>query len=296
MVNEEGWAITMINEILETDNAQQYQKTKKKVSVFLVYLLLVIVAFICAGPFLWLLSTSFKSGQNIYEMSFFVKNPTLVNYIGVITFMSFPLYFFNTVIITVGGILLDVILAALCAYPLACMDFWGKKFIFGALMSTMILPAAAGMIVNYLTIKDLALMNNLFGVILPSAVAVFSIILMRQAYLGVPKELIDAAEIDGATQLRTWYQIILPQTLPAVSTLVIFDFIAFWNSFLWPIIILQDPSKYPLAAALKYLNGEFNYKFGYIAAGTVLSIIPVIIIFLAFQKYFINTAAGALKG
>lgn len=298
----EGWAITTTdklrkdyNFLSEIEREKRAIRVKKVYSTILLYLLLILVAFVCAGPFLWLVSTSFKSGQNIYEMTFFVKHPTLVNYIGVITFMSFPRYFMNTVVITVLGIVLDVFLSALCAYPLACMDFYGKKFIFGALISTMILPAAAGMIVNYLTIKDLALVNNLFGVVLPGAVSVFGIILLRQSYLSVPNELIDAAEIDGASKLRTWYQIMLPQILPSVSTLVIFDFIGLWNSFLWPIIILQDPNKYPLAAALKYLNGQFNYKFGYIAAGTVLSTIPVILIFMAFQKYFINTVAGAIK-
>lgn len=271
------------------------RKTKKTASIILLYLMLLIIAFVCAGPFLWLLSTTFKSGENIYEMSFFVKNPTLQNYIGVIDFMNLPRVLSNTTIITVVGILFDILLAALCAYPLACMNFFGKKFIFGALVSTMILPAAAGMVVNYITIQKLGLIDKFSGVILPSAVTVFSIILLRQAYLGIPKELTEAAKIDGASEIKTWYTIMLPGVMPAVSTLVIFDFISRWNAFLWPIVILQSPEKYPLATALKYLNGQFNYKFGYIAAGTVISIIPVVIIFLAFQKYFVNTVAGAIK-
>jgi len=306
MAKKEEWVITMTkNQItagsMNTDYLPERKRLrrKKKIRKFsytlLTYIALILIALVCAGPFFWIFITSFKSSQNIYDMSIFIKNPTLDNYIGVFNYMSLPRYILNTVIITVGGIVLDVLLAALCAYPLACMDFYGKKFIFGALISTMILPNAAGLVVNYLTIKNLGLLDKYFGVILPSAVTVFSIILMRQAYLNIPNDLVDAAKIDGASELKTWYKIMVPQIKPAVSTIVIFDFIGRWNTFLWPIIVLQNPQKYPLAAALKYLGGQFNYKFGYIAAGTVISIIPVIIIFLAFQKYFVNTVAGAIK-
>lgn len=269
---------------------------KKTLSITLTYVMLLIIAFFCAGPFLWLLSTSFKSGQNIYDMSFFYKDPTLQNYIGVAEFLDLGKYFMNTIVITVGGIFLNVTLAALCAYPLAFMEFYGKKIISTALISTMILPAAAGLVVNYLTISNLGLRNTFAGVILPSSVTVFGIILLRQSYLAIPKELIEAAKIDGASEIKLWYKILVPQILPSISTLVIFDFISRWNSFLWPTIILDDPGKYPIATALKYLDGQFNYKFGFIAAGTIISIIPVIIIFIVFQKYFTSTIAGAVKG
>lgn len=277
-------------------NLRRKKIIKKTLSITFTYVMLLIIAFFCAGPFLWLLSTSFKSGQNIYDMSFFVKNPTLQNYIGVAEFLDLGKYFMNTVIITVGGILLNTTFSALCAYPLAFMDFYGKKIISTALISTMILPAAAGLVVNYLTISNLGLRNTLFGVIIPGSVTVFGIILLRQSYMAIPKELIEAAKIDGASEIKLWYKILVPQILPSVSTLVIFDFISRWNSFLWPTVILDSPEKYPIATALKYLDGQFNYKFGFIAAGTIISIIPVIIIFIAFQKYFTSTIAGAVKG
>src|SRR5699024_9320567 len=154
-----------------------------------------------------------------------------------------------------------------------CMRFKGKNFILGVLLASMIIPAAAGMIINYLTISAMHLLNTLAGVVLVGSVKVFSIILLRQGYMGVPKDLIEAARIDGAGELRIWWQIMLPGIMPTVSTVIIFDFISRWNEFLWPIIVLQDPAKYPLAAALQYLNGSFNYKFGYIAAGAIISVI-----------------------
>lgn len=276
------------------------KKTKKVIrkagSSLVIYLILLLIAAVCAGPFCWMLSTSFKSGQNIYDINLFFSNPTLDNYIGVISFMSIPKYVLNTVIITVGAIVLDVILASLCAYPLACMNFHGKKIIFGVLIASMILPAAAGLVIKYLIVTNLHLIDNFLGVILPTSLTVFSIVLLRQSYLGIPKELIEAAKIDGASELRTWATIMLPGTKPAISTIIIFDFIAHWNDFLWPIIILQDPAKYPLATALKYLNGQFNYRFGYVAAATIISIIPVIAVFLSFQKNYIEAITGAVKG
>lgn len=272
------------------------RKGRKAVNMALTYVMLILIAIVCAGPFLWLLAASFRSGQNIYDISLIPQNPTLENYIGVWEFLSVPRYLLNTVIITVASIAMDVILSALCAYPLACMRFKGKNFILGVLLASMIIPAAAGMIINYLTISAMHLLDTLAGVVLVGSVKVFSIILLRQGYMGVPKDLIEAARIDGAGELRIWWQIMLPGIMPTVSTVIIFDFISRWNEFLWPIIVLQDPAKYPLAAALQYLNGSFNYKFGYIAAGAIISVIPVIVVFVLCQKNYIEAVSGAVKG
>lgn len=274
----------------------QAKKRRKIVNTTLTYIMLILIAIVCAGPFIWLLAASFRSGQNIYDISLIPENPTLENYIGVWEFLSVPRYLLNTVIITVASIAMDVVFSALCAYPLACMRFKGKNVILGILLASMIIPAAAGMIINYLTISAMHLLNTLAGVVLVGSVKVFSIILLRQGYMGVPKDLIEAARIDGAGELRIWWQIMLPGIMPTVSTVIIFDFISRWNEFLWPIIVLQDPEKYPLAAALQYLNGSFNYKFGYIAAGAIISVIPVIIVFILCQKNYIEAVSGAVKG
>ena len=274
----------------------QAKKRRKAINTVLTYVMLILIAIVCAGPFIWLLAASFRSGQNIYDISLIPQNPTLENYIGVWEFLSVPRYLLNTIIITVASIAMDVILSALCAYPLACMRFKGKNFILGVLLASMIIPAAAGMIINYLTISAMRLLNTLAGVVLVGSVKVFSIILLRQGYMGVPKDLIEAARIDGAGELRIWWQIMLPGIMPTVSTVIIFDFISRWNEFLWPIIVLQDPAKYPLAAALQYLNGSFNYKFGYIAAGAIISEIPVIVVFILCQKNYIEAVSGAVKG
>lgn len=271
-------------------------KTKVIISNLISYILLITIAIICAGPFIWLLLSSLRTGANIYDLHFSLSSFSFANYTGVMEFMKLHKYVWNTVVITFGAIAIDVVFSAMCAYPLATMNFKGKNFVFGVLVATMIIPAAAGMIINYLTISKMNLLDNVMGVILPSSVKTFSIILLRQAYLGVPKELIDAAKIDGAGQFFTWLKVMLPGIVPSISTVVIFDFIGNWNAFLWPIIIFKNPEKYPLATALQYLNGSFSYKFGYVAAGTILSIIPVLIVFMLCQKNYIEAVSGAVKG
>lgn len=281
--------------ISDAQKRKRIKTTKRILSKFIIYIILIMLGIIFAGPFIWLLSTSFKSGQNIYDFQLFPSPPTLFNYHGVVDFMNIPMYFANTVILTLSGIAIDVVFSSLCAYPLAKMNFYGQKIVTGALIATMILPAAAGMVVNYLTVSHLQLLHTYLAVIVTSSVSVFSIILLRQSYYGIPNEILEAARIDGASEVKIWYEIMVPEVMPAVSTVVILDFVSKWNNFLWPTIVL-DPDQYPLAAALKFLGGQFAYNFGYIAAGTVISIIPTIIVFVAFQKYFIQTITGAVKG
>ncbi|MDD4850849.1 MAG: carbohydrate ABC transporter permease [Gemmiger sp.] len=271
------------------------RKARKAGANFASYLFMLLTAFICAFPFLWLLMTSFKSGENVYSLSFFPENPTVQAYFDVFKLLNIGTMLKNSLIIAGTGVGLNILLAALCAYPLAKMDFYGKKLINNALLATMIIPAAAGLVVNYITIQNLHLQGNFWGVILPNSVNVFTIILLRQAYLSVPRELLESARIDGAKELRVWWSILLPQILPSVLTAVIMDFINKWNMFLWPLLIL-DVDQYPVATGLKHISNSFNYKFTNVAAGTVLAVIPVIVLFLLFQKEYINNTVGGVKG
>lgn len=259
------------------------------------YAILILTAVLCAGPFLWLLSTSFKSGENIYALNFLPKNPSIQAYLDVFRLLNVGTMLFNSLIIAGGGVLGNLIMASLCAYPLAKMNFYGKKLINNALLATMIIPAAAGLVVNYITIQNMHLNGNFLGVILPNSVNVFSIIMLRQAYLSVPQELLDSARIDGAGEIRVWWSILLPQIRPSMLTVVIMDFINKWNMFLWPLLVL-DVDQYPVATGMQYISQSFEYKFVNVAAGTVLSVLPVMIIFIIFQKQYINNTAGSVKG
>lgn len=262
----------------------------------LLYLMMCLVAAITLGPFLYIALTSLHTGSAVFQMPPPLLPFTFKNYQAVFSILPMGRYLWNTAQLVVMGVTLNLVLCSLAAYPLAKLKFKGRDLVFYAIVSTMLLPNAAGNIVNFLTLKSLHLTNTLLGVVLPSAVSVFNIFLLRQAYQSVPRELDDAARIDGANEWRIFWQINLPLIQAALATVVIFDFMAFWNSFLWPIIVLRNPDSYPLAAGLRYLQGQFNYNFAYIAAGAVVSILPMIILFLLLQKQFIQGVMGALKG
>lgn len=273
----------------------------KKLNNIGIYILMLAIAFFLTGPFLWLASTSFKSGQDVFRLEslkdFFPTNPSLENFRLVLEQMpQLPAFFINTVIIVILGIVFNLLLASLAAYPLARLNFPGRDFIFGLLLSTMILPAEANMIVNFITIRKMGLYDTLIAVVLPGMVTAFGIFLMRQAYIVIPVELEDAARIDGCSEFMLWYKIMLPLTRPALATLSIFTFVAFWNSFMWPLVILQNKELYPLAVGLTYLMNTFDTNFRLVAAGSVLSMIPIIIVFLVMQKQFVKgITAGAVK-
>jgi len=273
-------------------------KVRTVIKNVLLYLLMIAIAILMVFPFLWLLSTSFKTPGNVYAFppQMIPRPATLANYIGVAKMVPIFRYLRNTAIITALGVGLNLTFSTLAAYPLARMRFPGRDIIFGALLSTMIIPNGAGMIVNYMTLRTLHLTNTFLGVVLPSAATIFSIFLLRQAYTTIPKELEEAARIDGASEFFIWWRIMVPLIRPTLLTVVIFDFMAHWNSFIWPVVVMKDPNNYPLAAGLLYLQGQFSYNFLYLAAGTVISITPMIILFLLLQKYFINGVAGAVKG
>lgn len=278
--------------------ANKAGKAWKNTKTVLLYAVMTMIAFLMVFPFLWLVSTSLKTASNVYAFPpQLIPTPiSFANYTGVVNTVPILNYFKNTVILTAMGVGFNLTFCAMAAYPLARMRFPGRDLIFGALVSTMIIPNAAGMIVNFITIRNLGLANTFLGVVLPSAATVFNIFLLRQAYSTVPQELDEAARIDGAGDIFIWWRIMLPLVKPTLVTVVIFDFMAHWNSFIWPVVVLKDPADYPLAAGLLYLTGEFSSNFLYLAAGTVISIVPIIVIFLALQKYFMNGVAGALKG
>ncbi len=279
-------------------SAATMRLVKKVLRYTVIYALLLLIALLMTGPFLWLLSVSLMPGRNVFSNPPAIL-PTFIdfaNYVQVWNYMNFPRYIMNTVVITVIGVVANIILSCMTAYPLALFRFKGRDAVFALLIATMIIPSATAMIVHYLTIQWLHLGNTYIGVVLPAAVSVFNIFLMRQTFLGIPSEIRDSGKMDGASELRIWWQLILPLVKPGIAVILLLEVMAFWNNFLWPIVVLDDPEKYPLAAALTYLNGQFSYNFGWIAAGTIISVIPIIVVFLFTQRYYMEGLAGAVKG
>jgi putative chitobiose transport system permease protein len=258
------------------------------------------VAALCLGPFLFLVSTSLEGGD-LFKLEtpidLLPNELTFEAYAEVFEKLpALPYFFLNTAILCFFGVLFELGFATLAAYPLARMNFRGKNWIMAGLLATMMLPSQANIIVNFVTIRQLQLYDTLVAVLLPSAVTVFGIFLMRQAFLIVPKDLEDAARIDGASEWFIFAKVMVPLTRAALGTLALFSFVAHWNSFMWPLVVLQEQTKYPLSVGLAYMANTFDSNFRVVAAGSVMAMLPILVLFLLLQKQFIKgITAGAVK-
>ncbi|MEF2277633.1 carbohydrate ABC transporter permease [Deinococcus sp. YIM 134068] len=274
----------------------------------LAYGVLVLIALIMLYPFYWTLITSFEPTGDIYRAKLWPSGFSLRNYAEVFRGTTVPFWrlVLNSVIICTLGVTLTVTLAALAAYPLAKMRFPGRDLIFYAILVLMVLPNEAGLIVNYITTIKLGLLQQTnpvldavrqySAVVLPGIASIVGLFLLRQAYLGVPIELIEAARIDGARELTIWRRIMLPLALPTIVAFAILEFVAYWNSFLWARIMLPDKELMPLSAGLLELSGTFSTNSRAVMAGAVLTILPILVIFAFGQRYFMKGIEGAVKG
>ncbi|MCD6239060.1 MAG: carbohydrate ABC transporter permease [Thermotoga sp.] len=271
---------------------------RKKTNYVSVMTLMIFFAIITTFPYYWTLKTSLEVSSNVYKFPpDIIPNPaTFKNYTVVWNQLGLVRYYLNSILLTSVGVVVNVFLAAMAAYPLARFNFYGKKIVFFLILLPLMLPFQGGLIVNYLTLRNMHLLNTYTGVILPLAVSAFGIFLFRQAYLGIPKDFEDAARIDGAGEFYIWLRIMTPLISPTISAFAILQAITWWDIFLWPLIVLSDSQKYPLAVALMYLNSTFQTNFKYTAAGMILATLPLIIAFLFMQRFFIKgLTAGGVK-
>jgi len=271
-------------------------KRRKIIKYTLTYIILIALSFFFTFPFLWVLSTSFKGAENVFTWppQWIPKDPTIENYINVFKKIPMAKYFLNTIVITSLGVIFQVILASLAAYPLARLNWKGKNLVFKLILLPMLIPMEGALIVNFITIVKFGLYDTYLGVVLPSAVTIFGIFLMRQHYLSIPPELEDAARIDGCNEFQLFWKISFPLVRPATSALAIFAFTAYWNSFLWPLIVLNSPNKYPVQVGLAQLSSTFEPNFRIASAAIVLVMTPILIFFYFTQKFFIEGYKGAI--
>ncbi len=264
------------------------------------YLLLGGIAIVMLTPLLWLVSTAFKSPtENIFQFppQLWPSQPTFSNFITVWQTNPFGRYLLNSLWVALLTVVLNLTFCALAAYPLARLQFWGRDWLFTAVVSTIMIPFQIVMIPLYILAVQLGLKNSYLGIIFPAIASAFGIFLLRQAFQGVPKELEEAARIDGCSELGIWWYVMLPAVRPALVTLSIFVFIGAWSDFLWPLIILDQPDYYTLPLGVATLAGTFSLDWRLIAAGSVISVAPVLIFFLVMQRYIIPSEAGSgLKG
>jgi putative chitobiose transport system permease protein len=264
------------------------------------YLLLSAIALVMLFPLLWLIGTSLKSPQeNIFAFppQLLPTHPTLENFRTVWQTYPFGRYLLNSIIVSVTSVCLNLLLCSLAAYPLARLDFYGKDLLFAGVISTIMIPFQLVMIPLYILTVQLGLRNTYLGMIFPTLASAFGIFLLRQAFLGVPKELEEAARMDGCSELGLWWHIMIPAIRPALVTLAIFVFIGSWSDFLWPLIVLDRLEYYTLPLGVANLAGTFSLDWRLIAAGSVISIAPILFLFFFVQRYIIPTDVGSgVKG
>lgn len=264
------------------------------------YGVLVAIALVMLLPLVWLVSTSLKSPtEDIFQYPprFIPEQLTLANFRTAWESAPFGRYLWNSCLVSTVTVGLNLLFCALGAYPLARLSFRGREMIFAAIVATIAIPFQIVMIPLYVLTVQLGLRNTYLGIIFPAIASAFGLFLLRQAFQGVPKELEEAGRMDGCTELGIWWHIMLPAVRPALVTLAIFTFIGSWSDFLWPLIVVDRPEYYTLPLGVAQLAGTFSLDWRLIAAGSVISIAPVLLFFGFMQGYIVPTESGSgLKG
>ncbi|XHX81029.1 MAG: carbohydrate ABC transporter permease [Stenomitos frigidus ULC029] len=264
------------------------------------YSLLGAIAIVMLIPLVWLISTSLKSPtEDIFQFppQLFPSQPTFQNFVTVWNANPFGRYLFNSTLVAVLTVGLNLLFCALAAYPLARLNFRGREVFFTLIVTTIMIPFQIVMIPLYVLAVQLGLRNTYLGVIFPAIASAFGIFLLRQAFQGVPKELEEAGRMDGCSELGIWWYVMIPAIRPALVTLAIFVFIGSWSDFLWPLIVLDRPEYYTLPLGVATLAGTFSLDWRLIAAGSVISIAPILLFFIVMQRYIVPTESGSgVKG
>ncbi|MBJ7492083.1 MAG: carbohydrate ABC transporter permease [Synechococcales cyanobacterium SupBloom_Metag_052] len=262
--------------------------------------LLLVLALAMLLPLIWLVSTSLKGpAEDIFTSppSLLPSQPSLEAYGRLFTDNPMLGYILNSTIVSGIAVIANLLFCSLAAYPLARMRFAGRGMVLALVVATILIPFQVVMIPLYLLMVQLGLRNTLLALILPQAATAFGIFLLRQSFAGVPAELEEAARIDGCTPVGEWWNVMVPAARADLITLAMFVFIGTWSDFLWPLVILDDPKLYTLPLGLQQLASSFSLDWRLVAAGSVVSILPVLAVFIGLQRYILPSASGdAVKG
>ena len=269
-------------------------------SLLLQLTVLLLVALLVLIPLLWLLSTSLKGpAEDIFlsPPSLLPAQPSLQAYGTLFSQSPMGRYLLNSTVVSAFSVVANLLFCSLAAFPLARMRFRGRGLILAVVVATILIPFQVVMIPLYLLMVQLGLRNTLMALILPNAATAFGIYLLRQSFLGVPRELEEAARMDGCSPLGEWWNVLIPAARADLITLAMFVFIGTWSDFLWPLVILDDPSLYTLPLGLQQLSSSFSLDWRIVAAGSVVSILPVLVLFVLLQRFILPNASGdAVKG
>ena len=279
---------------------QSSMKRNDIIKKVILYLILILVGLMMVIPFVWMLSASIKADREVFQMAPFVlipEHPKWSNYRDIWTKIPMLTFVGNTVFLTIVVTLFQLLTSSFAAYAFARLNFRGKNGLFLAYIATIAMPWQVYMVPQFLMMRSFGLNDKLLAIICLQAFSAFGVFLMKQFYEGIPMELNEAARIDGMNEYQIYASIMLPLSKPALSTLTIFTFVTTWNDYLGPLIYLKSVENKTIQLSLKMFISQYSSDYGLIMAGSVLSLIPVIIIFLALQQYFVEGIASAgIKG
>lgn len=256
----------------------------------LIHLFLIITGLLTLAPFIWMISASFMydGHASTYPPRFIPDEFTLFQYESLFSRLNVARNFVNSLVLSVIVTIISLFFNSMAGYAFAKYRFAGRDKLFSLLLSSMIIPAQVTMLPLFLMLKEMGFINTYMAIIIPGLANIFGIFLIRQYALSIPDSLIESARMDGGTDFQIYRSIILPLCLPILITLAIFTFMGTWNDFLWPLIALTDNSMYTLPVALANLMGEHTKDPELMMAGSVITIIPILIVFLVLQKYYIK--------
>lgn len=272
---------------------------RERLTRFALYGLLVIGALLALMPMLWMVSASLMpTGEaSTFPPHLLPSSATLSHYRDMFTRLSIGRYLFNSAFISIVVTGASLAINSAAGYAFAKLRFRGREKTFRFLSAGLVLPVQVAMLPLFLLLKNMHLINTYWGVIIPGLASIFGIFLVRQYALSIPDEMLDAARVDGASEGRIFWSIVVPGILPILATLAIWTFLATWNDFMWPLIVLSDESHYTLPVALANLSGEHVQDTELMMAGSVITVIPVMLVFLFLQRYYIQgVMAGSVKG
>lgn len=272
---------------------------ERKIKKIILHMVLLLLGVVTVYPFVWMVCSSFKNNSeiNALEQSLLPKVFTLDNYVQMNTHFNFARFFFNSLLIAVAVTVIVAYTSTICGFVLSKYRFKGRNILFGFVLSTMMIPWCVTIIPKYSMIKEMGWMDSYKALIIPAMFSGFGIFMMKQNMESIPDEIIEAARIDGANDFTIFHKMILPMSRNGISSIAIFQFLWMWEDFLWPYLVINDREKQLLAVGLKMFNGQYSTDYGALFAATAISIIPVLVVYLIFQKQFIaGIAASAVKG
>ena len=276
-------------------------KSKKKISKSIIYIILLFISFVCLVPFYWMIRSSLMDMSQIFTMPpIWIPNPIkFSNYKEALTMLPFGRYFFNTLFVVVFTVLGTVITSSLCAYSFSRIEWKGRDTVFGILLTAMMIPFAVTLIPTFIGWQKLGVVNSYAPLIVPAwfGGGVFNVFLLRQFFRTIPKELDEAARIDGAGHFTIYSKIIMPLSKPSLIVVSLFSFMGSWNDFLGPLVYLNDGDKFTLSLGLMQFQGMYSAQWQYMMAAATVVLIPIVIIFFIGQKYFIEgISMSGMKG